>query len=151
MIGRVVSIKMTHSASVLVEGKKTHPLYKKSYAWSKKFLADDPIGVKLGDIVEIFKTKPVSKRKHWLVTKVVGSDFVAIAEEQLKEEAKEAIEEVMPEEEDKSDESSVLSGQLSDKGQPVVSKSETEKQKTEKPKSEDRKPKTDNRKKKETK
>ena len=102
MIGRVVSVKMAHSASVLIEGKKTHPLYKKSFVWSKKYLADDPLGVKLGDIVEVVKTKPISKKKHWLITKIVGSDFVAIAEEHLKEGAEEAIEEVMPEEKEES-------------------------------------------------
>ena len=51
MRGRVVSVKMVHSASVLIEGKKTHPLYKKSFVWSKKYLVDDPFGVKKGDVV----------------------------------------------------------------------------------------------------
>ncbi len=110
MKGRVVSVKMMHSASVLIEGKKTHPLYKKSFVWSKKYLVDDPIGVKLGDIVEILKTKPVSKRKHWVITKVIGADFVALAEEHLKEKTEEAIEEIMPEEK-LEEESSVISPQ----------------------------------------
>ncbi|EKD91517.1 MAG: hypothetical protein ACD_30C00002G0014 [uncultured bacterium] len=115
MIGRVVSVKMTHSASVLIEGKKTHHLYKKSFVWSKKYLADDPIGVKPGDIVEVIKTKPISKRKHWLITNVVGSDFVAIAQEHLKEEAEEAIEEVMPVEEEESSEVSLQSSEKTEK------------------------------------
>ncbi len=98
MTGRVVSVKMQKSAVVLVESKKTHPLYKKSYAWSKKYIVDDPIGVVLGDLVEIIKIRPMSKNKHFRISKVLGKDFVAIAEEQLKESAEEAIEEVMPEE-----------------------------------------------------
>ena len=98
MIGRVVSTKMEKTVVVLVASRKKHPLYKKTYAWSKKYLADDQLGVSLGDVVEIVKVKPISKRKHFQVTKVVGSDFVAIAEEHLKEDAKDAIEEVLPEE-----------------------------------------------------
>lgn len=89
---------MNKTVAVLVEGVKTHPLYKKSYSTSKKYLVDDPLGVALGDIVEFIKIAPISKRKHWRVTKVVGKDIVAQATEELKEEAKEAIAGVLPEE-----------------------------------------------------
>lgn len=109
MIGRVVSIKMLKTATVLVTSTKTHPLYKKSFVRSKKYLADDPIGVNLGDLVEIIKTRPTSKRKHWKITKVVGRDIEAVVKEELKEAAIEAIEEVMPVEPEDSDPSSVLS------------------------------------------
>src|SRR6185436_12854273 len=97
MIGRVISTKMAKTANVLVEGRKKHPLYGKSYVHSKKYLADDQIGVVLGDIVEIIKTRPISKRKHWKVTRVLGKDIVALGTEALKEEAAEAIAEVLPE------------------------------------------------------
>lgn len=96
MIGRVVSTKMAKTVAVLVEGRKTHPLYKKSYVSSKKYLADDPVGGKNGDIVIIEKIAPVSKNKHWRVVKVLGSDIVSIEEAQLQESAAEAIGEVMP-------------------------------------------------------
>lgn len=98
MIGRVVSTKMAKTAVVIIESVKTHPLYKKSYIWSEKYLVDDPFSVKEGDLVEFVKTAPISKRKHWRITKVVGSDLVAIATEKLKESAQEAIAEVLPEE-----------------------------------------------------
>lgn len=98
MIGRVVSVKMNKTAVVLVENRKTHPLYKKSYKHSKKYLADDQKGVALGDIVEIQKIKPVSKRKHWTVLKVVGKDVIALGTETMARVAEAAIEEVMPEE-----------------------------------------------------
>lgn len=98
MIGRVVSTKMKNTAVILVTSTKTHPLYKKSYVRSKKFLASDEIGVNLGDLVEIIQIKPVSKRKNWKITKVVGREFEAVAKEHLKEAVKEAIEEVLPEE-----------------------------------------------------
>lgn len=100
MIGRVVSTKMEKTATVLVEGKKKHPLYKKSFVRTKKYLAHDPIGVKDGDIVSMEKSRPFSKRKHWLITKVYGSDYVSLQQAELKEEAEEAIAEVLPEKEE---------------------------------------------------
>ncbi len=103
MIGRVVSVKMQKTIAVLVEGKKTHPLYKKSYVWSKKYLVHDEIGCKLGDVVEIAPTKPISKRKHFLVIKILGKDVVALGEEAMKLEAQEAIAKVMPEEKTESE------------------------------------------------
>lgn len=99
MIGRVVSVKMAKTATVRVESRKTHPLYKKTYVWSKKYLADDPMGVALGDVVEILKVAPISKRKHFRITKVIGKDFVALGEEHMQKKAEEAIAEVLPEEE----------------------------------------------------
>ena len=97
MIGRVVSVKSQKTATVLVESIATHPLYKKTYVRTKKFLVDDSIGVKLGDIVDFVNCRPISKGKSWKITKVVGKDFVEIAKEHMKEKAEEAIAEVMPE------------------------------------------------------
>lgn len=107
MRGRVVSTKLPKTATVLIESKKTHPLYGKSYVYSKKYLADDPLGVKLGDIVELQKMKPVSKNKHWRIIKVIGRSMEEIVEQKLKEEAQEAISEVLPEEKEESHESEV--------------------------------------------
>ena len=98
MIGRVVSAKMQKTVAVLVEGKKTHPLYGKSYVWSKKYLVRDEIGAKLVDVVVIEETRPISKRVHWKVTKIVGTDIVALGEAAMKQVEEEAIAEVMPEE-----------------------------------------------------
>lgn len=100
MVGRVVSTKMEKTVVVLTERKKTHPLYKKSFLRTKKYLADDRLGAKLGDIVVLEKIRPISKRKHWRVTKILGGDFVSLQEAQLKQEAAEAIAEVLPEEEE---------------------------------------------------
>lgn len=98
MIGRVVSAKMKHTATVLIESTKRHPLYKKTFARTKRYLVDDSKGVSEGDIVEIVKVKPISKRKHWQITKVIGKDIIAIGTEHLAQVAEKAIEEVMPEE-----------------------------------------------------
>jgi small subunit ribosomal protein S17 len=100
MIGRVVSTKMQKTVAVLVEGKKTHPLYKKTYVWSKKYLVRDEIGAKLGDVVIVEETKPISKRVHWKINKIVGADVVALGEAAMKQVEEEAIAEVMPAEEE---------------------------------------------------
>ena len=98
MIGRVVSTKLKNTATVLVERIAMHPLYKKTFTRTKKYLVDDLIGVKDGDIVEIIKCKPISKNKHWKVTKVVGKNLAEIVEAEQKKKAAEVIAEVMPEE-----------------------------------------------------
>ncbi len=98
MRGRIVSTKMTKTVIVLVERIAKHPLYKKTYSQSKRYLVDDSIGVKMGDLVEIAKVKPISKNKHWRIVKVVGKNLEEITEEQLKTAAEKTIAEVMPEE-----------------------------------------------------
>lgn len=114
MIGRVVSTKMKNTATVLVERTARDPLYKKTYKQSKKYLVDTSVEVKTGDIVEFIICKPVSKNKHWRVTKVLGENFVEIAESLLKKEADSIISEVMLEErgEEKVDQ---LTSELEDK------------------------------------
>lgn len=97
MIGRVVSTKTKNTATVLVERQAKHPLYKKTFIRSKKYLADDQLTVKMGDIVEIVKVRPISKNKHWKITKVLGRSLTEIAEQHLKEKGEEIIAEVMPE------------------------------------------------------
>lgn len=123
MKGRVVSKKMNKTAVVLVEGTKTHPLYKKSYAFSKRYLVDDPIEVKMGDIVEMVSIRPMSKLKTWRITKVVGRDIEEIVKEQLEESAAQAIGEVMPEEKESSD----ISPQSSDENEEKEENKETKK------------------------
>lgn len=111
MVGRVVSTKMQKTVSVLIEREKKHAFYGKAFIRTKKYLADDPIGAKMGDIVVIEKIRPISKRKHWKVIKVLGQDIVSLEQAELKMEAMEAISEVMPEE--KVEESSDVSLQSS--------------------------------------
>lgn len=96
MIGRVVSTKMNNTAAVLVARIDKHPLYKKTYVQSKKFLADMGVKVVEGDMVEIVKIRPISKNKHWRIARVIGQDLAEINEKMLKAEAEKVIAEVMP-------------------------------------------------------
>lgn len=98
MIGRVVSVKTKNTATVLVERVASSPLYKKTFMRSKKYLVGDLLGVKLGDMVEIINCKPISGKKHWNITKVLGKSLTEITNEKLKALAEAAISEVMPEE-----------------------------------------------------
>ncbi len=72
LIGRVVSDKMQKTVTVLVERRVKHPLYGKYVAKSKKYHAHDEANqYKDGDTVEIAESKPISRSKSWVVTRLV--------------------------------------------------------------------------------
>lgn len=130
MIGRVVSAKMQKTVAVLVEGQKTHPLYKKTYAWSKKYLVRDEIGAKVGDVVVISPTRPISKRVHFKINKILGADVVALGEAAMKQVEQDAIEEVMPVEEETNDNSQPLKEGRVESGEKTEAELVTEKKET---------------------
>jgi len=66
LIGRVVSNKMHKTIVVLVERKVKHPKYGKYLKRSTKLHVHDEENVsQIGDIVEIFQSRPISKTKSW--------------------------------------------------------------------------------------
>ena len=68
--GVVVSDKNTKTVVVQVERRYTHPLFKKTVRRSKKFHAHDEENTfKVGDIVRIEESAPISKNKRWVVLK----------------------------------------------------------------------------------
>ncbi len=72
LVGLVVSDKRTKTVTVLVERRVKHELYGKIVARSRKYHAHDENGdFKMGDTVEIAETRPISKTKAWIVTKLV--------------------------------------------------------------------------------
>jgi small subunit ribosomal protein S17 len=72
LVGRVVSDKRSKTVTVLVERRAAHELYGKIVARSRKYHAHDEKGeFKLGDVVEISETRPISKTKAWAVTKLI--------------------------------------------------------------------------------
>lgn len=71
-VGRVVSDKMDKSVVVAVDYVKRHPLYHKRITRTSKFMAhDENNNCRPGDIVRIEETRPLSKRKRWIVREVV--------------------------------------------------------------------------------
>jgi small subunit ribosomal protein S17 len=72
LVGKVVSDKRTKTVTVLVERRVMHELYGKIVARSSKYHAHDEKGeYKLGDTVEIAESRPISKTKSWVVTRLV--------------------------------------------------------------------------------
>ena len=70
--GRVVSDKMDKTVTVLVERKVKHPLIGKVIRRSNKFHAHDEANeCKIGDLVVIEESRPLSKTKTWKVSKIV--------------------------------------------------------------------------------
>jgi small subunit ribosomal protein S17 len=72
--GVVVSNKMDKTISVKVERRLMHPLYGKFVKRSKKFLAHDETNrSRQGDVVSIVESRPLSKRKTWVLVEDAGS------------------------------------------------------------------------------
>ena len=70
--GTVVSDKMDKTVVVAVATVKEHPIYKKKYKVTAKFKAHDEGNTcKIGDLVEITETRPISREKHWNVARKV--------------------------------------------------------------------------------
>jgi small subunit ribosomal protein S17 len=70
--GVVVSDKMEKTVVVAVERQVRHDLYGKTQRRTSKFLAhDEANGAKVGDRVAIVETRPMSRRKRWIVTRVI--------------------------------------------------------------------------------
>ena len=70
--GRVVSDKMDKTITVVVETKRNHPVYGKRINYSKKYKAHDENNTaKIGDIVKIMETRPLSKDKHFRLIEIV--------------------------------------------------------------------------------
>ena len=84
LTGVVVSDKMQKTVTVLVERQFPNPLYGKVIKRSKKYLAHDPEEkYKLGDVVEIIESRPISKRKRFRVLRLVESGRMDLVEKYL--------------------------------------------------------------------
>lgn len=72
LVGTVSSDKVDKTIVVTVRTRKTHPIYRKQYTVSKKFMAhDEKNEAKLGDRVSIMETRPLSARKRHTLEKVL--------------------------------------------------------------------------------
>jgi small subunit ribosomal protein S17 len=71
--GKVVSDKMEKTVVVAVERQVRHGLYGKSQRKTSKFVAhNEGNEAKVGDTVAIAESRPLSRRKRWIVTRVVA-------------------------------------------------------------------------------
>ncbi|MCX6161682.1 MAG: 30S ribosomal protein S17 [Ignavibacteriae bacterium] len=70
--GVVVSSKMDKSIVVAIEKRIKHPLYKKFFKKTAKFMAhDEKNECGIGDKVKIMETRPISSRKRWRLVEIV--------------------------------------------------------------------------------
>lgn len=71
-IGRVVSDKMDKTVVVAVDYLKPHPLYRKIIRKTNKFHAHDEENTcKMGDLVRIEESRPLSRSKRWRVVEIM--------------------------------------------------------------------------------
>ena len=75
VIGRVVSASMDKTISVEVKRKIKHPLYNKFISKTSKLMAhDQDNSSKVGDVVALIQSHPISKRKSWSLKKIIKEE-----------------------------------------------------------------------------
>ena len=91
IIGTVSSDKNDKTIVVTVSARKTHPLYRKQYTVSRKFMAhDEKNEAQVGDKVAIVETKPLSARKRYTLDRIIEkpllrADTLAITKDETEE------------------------------------------------------------------
>jgi len=81
-VGEVVSTKMQKTIVVAVEMRKAHRKYRKIMRTTKKFYAhDEQSSARMGDVVRIRETRPLSKLKRWSLEEIVRRSTLAQVED----------------------------------------------------------------------
>ncbi|HEX5236640.1 MAG TPA: 30S ribosomal protein S17 [Silvibacterium sp.] len=81
-VGEVVSTKMQKTIVVEVEMRKAHPKYRRVMKTNKKFYAhDEQNTARVGDMVRIRETRPLSKLKRWSLEEIVRRSALAQVED----------------------------------------------------------------------
>lgn len=71
-VGRVVSDKMQKTIVVAVESLKRDRIYKRTYKYTTKFKAhDEENTARIGDLVRVEETRPLSKDKRWKLVEIL--------------------------------------------------------------------------------
>jgi small subunit ribosomal protein S17 len=71
-VGRVVSDKMQKTIVVAVESFRRHPIYKKNYRWTSRYKAhDEENSARIGDLVRIEESRPLSRDKRWRLVEII--------------------------------------------------------------------------------
>lgn len=74
LVGRVVSDKMQKTVVVAIERRKLHPIYKKVVKTTKKVMAhDESDSIKVGALVRVVESRPLSRHKRWVVEEVLDT------------------------------------------------------------------------------
>jgi small subunit ribosomal protein S17 len=77
-IGRVVNNRMDKTVVVAVNTPKRFPKYRKTITWVTKYQAhDEKNECRIGDVVSIVETRPLSRHKRWRVAEIITKGEVA--------------------------------------------------------------------------
>jgi len=77
-VGRVVGDKMEKTVAVLVEWRTSHSLYRKAIRRRTRFKAHDAKNeCRIGDLVRLVETRPISKTKRWKVVEILAREDIA--------------------------------------------------------------------------
>jgi small subunit ribosomal protein S17 len=93
--GVVTRAKVEKTVTVTVENSSRHPLYGKVIRSRKNYLAHDELGCQLGDQVRMVESRPISKRKHWVIEEILHRRTEAEVEAASIEAVVPVIEEIM--------------------------------------------------------
>lgn len=87
-VGHVVSTKMAKTIVVEVMRQRAHPMYRRVVSRSKKFYAhDEQNAARVGDVVRIEETRPLSKLKRWRLTDIVSRAALVLGHEEPTQQA----------------------------------------------------------------
>ena len=75
LTGVVVSNKMEKTVVVRITRRFRHRLYKKVIDRHRKIMAHDELGCEMGDEVQLVESRPISKRKRWVVEEILGRNI----------------------------------------------------------------------------
>ena len=88
LTGTVSSVAPNKTIVITVHTRKTHPIYKKQYTVTTKFMAhDENNDCSVGDRVTVVETRPISKRKHYTLQAVLQKAALTVAEKAAIEES----------------------------------------------------------------
>lgn len=77
-VGNVISTKMEKTIVVEIEMRKAHPKYKRVMKSNKKFYAhDEQNSARVGDVVRIRESRPLSKLKRWNLEEIIRRSSLA--------------------------------------------------------------------------
>lgn len=71
LVGKIISTKMKDTIVVEVERSFAHPRYAKRVYRNRKYHAHDTVGAKVGDMVSLVETRPISKTKFYKLFKII--------------------------------------------------------------------------------
>jgi len=96
LTGVVTKTKLTKTVTVRVDRSYRHPLYGKVIRTSKKYLVHDELGCQLGDNIQMVESRPISKKKRWVVETILHT----ATEAEVATNASDVVEEPMVETEE---------------------------------------------------